>query len=94
MVPGDCAFLAPSRSKTDFAGVVYSPFPSVLPYGEGATNAAAALRDLELRIPCRGSQRRSTPLFATRKGDPYTHSALDKWLTRLVTHCFDVPTAK
>eukprot|EP00965_Chrysotila_dentata_P157059 5188430-Pleurochrysis_carterae.AAC.2 len=27
---GDCAFLAPSRSKTDFAGVLYSSFPSVL----------------------------------------------------------------
>eukprot|EP00965_Chrysotila_dentata_P098944 3272471-Pleurochrysis_carterae.AAC.1 len=28
MTAGDCAFLAPSRSKTDFAGVIYSPFPS------------------------------------------------------------------
>eukprot|EP00965_Chrysotila_dentata_P123431 4079319-Pleurochrysis_carterae.AAC.1 len=63
---------------------MYSPFPSVLPYGNEATNAAAALRDLELRLPCRGLQRQSTPLFATHNGEPYTHAKLDAWLKRLI----------
>eukprot|EP00965_Chrysotila_dentata_P128890 4261310-Pleurochrysis_carterae.AAC.4 len=94
MATGDSVFLAPSRSKTDFAGVIYSPSPSVLPFGDNTTNTARALRDLELRLPCRGALRASTPLFATTTGRPYTHSALNKWLNRVITHCYDAATAK
>eukprot|EP00965_Chrysotila_dentata_P131696 4354199-Pleurochrysis_carterae.AAC.1 len=93
MTDGDCAFLAPSRSKTDFAGVIYSPFPSVLPFGTNIANAAFTLRDLELQLPCRGGLRNSTPLFATAAGEPYTHIALNGWLKRVVAHCYDAATA-
>eukprot|EP00965_Chrysotila_dentata_P030252 1006830-Pleurochrysis_carterae.AAC.1 len=72
MQHGDVAYLAPSRSKSDFSGVIYSPFPSaVLPYdGDSPTNAAAALRALEELTPCAGAARASTPLFADAHGAP------------------------
>eukprot|EP00965_Chrysotila_dentata_P101453 3349287-Pleurochrysis_carterae.AAC.1 len=45
---GDVVYLAPARSKTDFSGVMYSPFPSILPFRpDDATNAAQALCALE-----------------------------------------------
>eukprot|EP00965_Chrysotila_dentata_P092384 3049001-Pleurochrysis_carterae.AAC.1 len=44
MTDGDVVCLEASRYKTDFAGIEYSPIPSVLPYRcEQITNAAAAL---------------------------------------------------
>eukprot|EP00965_Chrysotila_dentata_P017889 594853-Pleurochrysis_carterae.AAC.2 len=78
MAAGDCVYLAPSRSKMDLAGVVYSSLPSVLPFGKNSTNAARALRDLELRLMCRGAARGSTPLFTTVSGRLYTQNAFDK----------------
>eukprot|EP00965_Chrysotila_dentata_P023187 768587-Pleurochrysis_carterae.AAC.1 len=93
MADGDCALLAPSRSKTDFAGVLHSPFPSVLPFGSNPTNAASALRDLELRHPCHGDARATTPLFAASNGQPYTHHRLDAWLKHQMTTTYDAATA-
>ena len=91
----DLAYLAPSRSKTDFTGAIYCPFPSVLPFDERIpTNAAAALRDIELDTPCHGALREQQPLFATESGAPYTHSVLDRWLFELLQALYDRPTAE
>ena len=51
--PGDCAFVAPPRSKPDQLGEIHCPFPVVYAFNYDADNAAAALRDIELRHPCR-----------------------------------------
>eukprot|EP00965_Chrysotila_dentata_P165534 5466495-Pleurochrysis_carterae.AAC.1 len=59
---------------------MYSPFPSVLPFTADKTNAASAVRDIELRLPCHGGARRKAPLFASANGEAYTHRALDAWL--------------
>eukprot|EP00965_Chrysotila_dentata_P107454 3550336-Pleurochrysis_carterae.AAC.1 len=95
MRQSDVAYLAPSRSKTDFSGVIYSPFPSVLPYDDTSpSNAAAALRALEEFFPCHGDSRARSPLFADNRGRPFTHAVLDTWLRRLLTSLFDEPTAR
>eukprot|EP00965_Chrysotila_dentata_P101440 3348836-Pleurochrysis_carterae.AAC.1 len=78
---GDVAYLARSRSQTDFSAVIYSPFSSVLPYDDTSlTNAAAALRALEESSPWTGEARARTPLFADNCGRPFTHAVLDTWL--------------
>ena len=76
--PGlDCALVAPPRSKPDQWGEIHCPFPVTLTFGDEPENAAAALRDLELRTPVAGTQRQSTPLFCDPARQPYTHGRLD-----------------
>eukprot|EP00965_Chrysotila_dentata_P250436 6209448-Pleurochrysis_carterae.AAC.1 len=55
MTDGDVVYLEAARSKTDFAGIEYSPIPSVLPYRcKQITNAAATL--VRLPVSRRGTQ--------------------------------------
>mgnify|MGYP006903411156 CR=1 FL=1 len=71
--PGvDSAFVSPPRSKPDQWGEVHCPFPVHLTFTFEADNAAAALRDIQLRSPCAGELRDTTPLFADERGLPYT----------------------
>ena len=59
--------LAPPRSKPDQTGEIHCPFSVVLTYHpDDPINAAAALRDLELRIGSSVSNRGMTPLFCVR----------------------------
>ena len=75
--PGDCAFLAPPRSKPDQMGEIHCPFPVTMPFNDSPDNAAAALRDIELRCPCHGAARQTRPVIADELGNPYTHAVLD-----------------
>eukprot|EP00965_Chrysotila_dentata_P234259 6200071-Pleurochrysis_carterae.AAC.1 len=94
MTDGDVVYLEASRSKTDFAGIEYSPIPSVLPYRcEQITNAAAALVRHEIDYPCHGEARKTFPLFADINGEPYTHAVLDKWLHTVLASLYDEQTA-
>ena len=87
--PGlDGALLAPPRSKPDQWGEIHCPFPAMLIYRTSDINAAAALRDIELKCRCRGAARKATPLFADCTGQPYTHSKLDRLLKAVLTFCF------
>ena len=74
---GDAAFLAPPRTKPDQWGEIHCPFPVTLPFDRSPDNAAAALRDIEKRCPCRGANREQMPVIATAEGNPYTHAVLD-----------------
>ena len=89
MVPGrDCALLAPPRAKPDQFGEIHCPFPATLTLTEEADNAAAALRDIELRCRVRGSGRERTALFCNEAGAPFTHAAFDGVLRDALTHLY------
>lgn len=85
MLPGDLVFLAPCSSKPDQFGEEHCTFPSVLEYDGSPRCAAGAIRDIEMERACRGTERRSMPLFADENGAPYTYYALNRWLQQLLT---------
>lgn len=87
--PGlDGALLAPPRAKPDQWGEIHCPFPAMLIFRTDGLNAARALRDIELRCPCRGAARHTTPLFSDAAGLPFTHSFLDGLLKSVLFLCF------
>jgi len=88
--PGiDGARLAPPRSKPDQTGEIHCPFSVVLTYHpDDPINAAAALRDLELRIGSSVSNRGMTPLFGDASGEPYTHHFLHSLLRATLAHLY------
>ena len=65
MVVGrDIAIVQPPRSKSDPWGEIHCAFPIYLTYGKELGNVAAALRDIELRLPCEDDTlRAATALF-------------------------------
>ena len=87
----DAAFVAPPRSKPDQWGEIHCPFPVVLTFDAAdPVNAAAALRDLELRrlrseVPW---PRDTTALFCTAEGQPYTHHRLHDLLRAALAHLY------
>lgn len=85
MRPGDLVYLAPCSSKPDQFGEEHCTFPSVLLYDGSSLSAAGAIRDIEISFPCRGSQRRNTPLFADENGNPYNYYVLNDWLRSLLS---------
>lgn len=91
--PGDCAFVAPPRSKPDQWGEIHCSFPVVYVFTYDADNAAAALRDIELRHPCHGAQREVTPVIEDEHGNPYTHSVLDTILHNVLVHLYGAAMA-
>lgn len=88
--PGiDGARLAPPRSKPDQTGEIHCPFSVVLTYHpDDPINAAAALRDLELRVGISVSNRGTTPLFCDPEGEPYSHHFLHSLLRSALTHLY------
>lgn len=90
---GDCAFLSPPRTKPDQWGEIHCPFPSTFPYDDSPQNAAAALRDIELRCPCHGPDRETMPIIADKAGNPYTHAVLDGLLHSALVHRYGAAVA-
>jgi hypothetical protein len=89
MRPGlDGALLAPPRAKPDQWGEIHCPFPAMLIFRDDDLNAARALRDIELTYPCHGIARKTTPLFSTDSGQPFTHAYLDRMLKTILLSCF------
>ena len=81
--------IAPPREKPDPFGEIHCPFPITFTYDPDDPECpAAAVRDIELRFPCRGAEREHTPLFADANGAPYTHGALDDWLKAVLRYVF------
>lgn len=77
---GDIAFVAPPLAKSDQLGEIHCPYPVAYPFTHDADNPAAALRDIELRCPCHGADRKTRPVIADESGSPYTHAVLDRIL--------------
>jgi hypothetical protein len=86
--PGNFLLLAPCASKPDQFGEEHCPFPSVLPFDGLHNSAAAAICDIERKLPCRGLARRHTPLFVTASGKPYSYALLNRRLLQLVHAIF------
>jgi len=88
--PGiDGARLAPPRSKPDQTGEIHCPFSVVLTFHpDDPINAAAALRDLELRVGSSVANRAATPLFCDASGEPYTHHFLHSLLRAALAHLY------
>ena len=81
---GDVVWLAPCPSKADQFGEEHCPYPSVLPYDGKENSAAAAVRDIELELPCRPEDRESTPLFCDGQGSPLTYAVMHRELRALL----------
>jgi len=86
MSAGDYFLVTPPRSKTDEWGEIHCPFPCTLMYSDDPLNPARRLRDAELRAPCRGEARTTTPLFARPGGVLLTHSYMDPILSSVLTY--------
>ena len=85
----DGARLAPPRSKPDQWGEIHCPFSVVLTYeAHDPINAAAALRDVELRCKVHGAARATTPLFHQGDGEPYSHHYLHHMLRAAIAYCY------
>ena len=93
MGPGDYLVVSPPRSKTDQFGEIHCPYPSILPFENTKLNAARRLRDAELRQPCHGEARATTPLFATRDGQPLRHGTMDRLLRAALTRTIGATAA-
>jgi len=92
--PGiDYARLAPPRSKPDQWGEIHCPHPITLTFYDEPGNAAAALRDIELRICEANLDRATTPLFHDADGQPYSHGRLERMLRRALTHLYGASVA-
>jgi integrase len=96
MRPGvDGARLAPPRSKPDQTGEIHCPFSVVLTYHpDDPINAAAALRDIELRVGRSVTSRSTTPLFADAAGEPYSHHFLHALLRAALAHLYGKAVAE
>ena len=89
MRKGDCVLLTPCASKCDQSGERWCPFPSVLPFDGTDECAAAAIRDIELELPCSDLRRREeAPLFTDADGMPFTYSVLHRELRLLLAGLF------
>ena len=85
---GDHACAAPPLAKSDQLGEIHCPYPVIYPFTHDADNPAAALRDIELRCPCHGADRKTRPVIATENGLPYTHAVLDRFLSNALDHLY------
>ena len=95
MRPGrDFARLAPPRAKADQWGEIHCPHPITLTFHREAGNAAAALRDLELRKCDEPFDRAELALFHDAQGRTYSHDKLGRLLRLILTHLFGENVAK
>merc|ERR1712166_686576 len=85
---GDIAYAAPPLAKSDQLGEIHCPFPVVFPFNFDADNAAAAFRDIELRCPCHGEDRKTRAVIADEAGNPYTHAVLDRILKDVLEYLY------
>ena len=94
MREGDRALLAPKGSKCDTYGTCHGTEPIVLPYHEDELNAARWLKDIELKRPCRGASRNTTPLFADGNGNAFKDSTFSMLIMEVLAQVVGVNRAK
>ena len=93
---GDAAVLIPGCSKSDPFALFVGSSPMYLPYApDDNTNAAAALRDLELAAPISGARRSRVPLFVCDESfRPLTHAQADDAFDALSALALDPAVAR
>lgn len=94
LVPNrDYALVSPPLAKSDQFGEIHCAYPTALLFHDEPANAAAAIRDLELRLAPKPTDRLMKPLFPSASGQPYTHSFLDRLLKGVLRATFGDATA-
>ena len=96
LAPGDAAVLIPGCSKADPFALHFGSSPMYLPYEhkDNNTNAAAALRDLELCVPVSGERRSLVPLFVSDDSlTALTHAQADATFDSLALIALGAKTA-
>ena len=89
MRDGDRVDVSPAPGKCDAWLEVHAHFPYTFVYRQADQyNVAAALRDIELRLPCRGQDRRKHALFGDAQGRPLPHGFFCSLLNRVLTHLY------
>ena len=89
----DGVAVTPPRSKPDEWGEIHCPFTIFLVLTDDPNGACAALRDIELEVPCEASARDAFPLFPDYDGQPLTHGVLDPMLKAIMTHLYGTAVA-
>ena len=96
LAPGDAAVLIPGCSKNDPFALFFGSSPMYLPHAaDDDTNAAAALRELELVVPVSGARRSLVPLFVSDESlAPLTHAQADDTFDALTALALDPAVAR
>ena len=81
---GDFALITPPPSKADHFGTFFGNRPVWLPFVDAPGNAAAALAQLELRVPIAAAERKTSPLFLEAPSSPLGASRADRLLKYLL----------
>eukprot|EP00966_Prymnesium_polylepis_P042482 986981-Prymnesium_polylepis.1 len=82
----DGVAVTPPRSKPDEWGEIHCPFTIFLMLTGDPNCACAALRDIELGIPCPAAERDVFPLFPDCDGQPLTHGVVDPMLKAVLVY--------
>ena len=93
MKKGDSITIRCGRAKCDQWVEVHAHFPWEFTFDDCRYNVAAAIRDLELMYPCRGSDRSHTALFGNDAGSPYEHNTYSAFLRGALTHLYGAQVA-
>ena len=94
MKEGDTVRLAPKGAKADPYGTCHGTEPIVLPYHNDELNAAKWIRDIELRWPCHGADRKARPLFCDESGAVFTDSRFGGLIKMALVLVLGTATAK
>lgn len=89
----DGVSVTPPRSKPDQWGEIHCPFTIFLVLTADPNDACAALRDIELEIPCLDEERDIFPLFPDADNQPLTHGVLDPMLKSVLTYLYSAAVA-
>ena len=85
MKEGDLVRLATKGAKCDTWGTCHGTEPIVLPFHQHGTNAARAIRDIELRWMCDDDERDELPLFCDSKGRPFSDQRFGRLVKSALT---------
>ena len=89
MRDGDVVTIRPPRAKCDQWLEIHAHFPHTFTFHSGDKyNVARAIRDIEIRVPCEGSNRESFALFGDASGKPYSSQLLNTALREALTHLY------
>ena len=94
MTEGDHSALSPRGSKCDQWGTAHGTEPIILPFHDNDVNASRWLRDIELRRPCHGEERKTMPLFADEEGKPFRDATFATLIMEALTLAVGAARAK
>ena len=91
--PGDQVMVSLPPGKCDQWLEVHAHFPYTFVFDNDRYNVAKAICEIELRCPCHGEKRLTTPLFANSQGSVYPHTFFCDKLKTSLNHLYGANTA-